>query len=67
MDPEPKYRSGRPPHEAVNGLRIGALIGGVLGALVVWLFDVTSIWVVVAGAVIGGAYGYFSQRRESQL
>jgi len=34
---------------------------------VVWLFDVTSIWVVVAGAVIGGAYGYFSQRRESQL
>lgn len=63
----PQYRSGRPPHDAINGLRVGALAGGVLGALFIWVFSVTSVWVVIAGAVIGGSYGFMSQRRKSRL
>lgn len=66
MDPDRPYRAGHPPHDAANGLRVGAFAGGVLGAIVVWLFGVTSIWVVVAGAVLGGGYGYVSQLRKSR-
>ena len=67
MGDDSRYRAGHPPHDVINGLRVGAFIGGVAGGLIIWLLDVTTIWIVIAGAVLGGAYGYWSERRKSRL
>lgn len=55
---------GRQPYDALNGLRIGALAGGVLGVIATVLFSLANIGPTLAGAVIGGAAGYFSEKRK---
>lgn len=53
---------GRQPYDPLNGLRIGAIVGGVLGGL---LAAVTRfVWFLPAGATLGGTVGYWSERRK---
>ena len=53
---------GHQPYDPLIGLRIGALAGGVIGILASVVIG--TVWVAVAGAVIGGAVGYRVVRRN---
>lgn len=53
---------GRQPYDSINGLRVGALVGGLLGAVVGALTHIP--WLLVVGAVAGGAAGFWSQRHK---
>lgn len=61
----PEYPPGTQPYDAVNGFRVGGFVGGISSALVfVALTGTLNIWVVLAGAVIGGTIGYGRERRR---
>jgi len=56
---------GTQPYDRLNGIRIGALAGGLVGTLVAALVGGVSFWWVLATAVVGGVVGYGYERRES--
>ena len=66
MDDQDDFRlpPGRQPYDVLNGLRIGALVGGILGAILIVVTPLDSLWVLLAGAVIGGLVGYLYERRR---
>lgn len=49
-------------HDPINGLRVGALAGGLLGALVTILTSTSLAWLVLVLGVTGGAIGYLTER-----
>lgn len=49
-------------HDPINGLRVGALAGGLLGALITLLTSTAYAWIVLAFGVVGGAIGYLTER-----
>jgi hypothetical protein len=57
--------AGRQPYDGLNGLRIGALAGGLLGVVAAAVTGVGGIWLVAGTAVVAGAagYGYEKHRR----
>ncbi len=56
--------AGRPPWDPLNGLRIGVLVGGVVGVTITLITPVTGIWLTLAGGAVGGALGYWSEKRR---
>ena len=56
------YPAGRQPYDPLVGLRVGAIAGGIFGVVLVAISSLASFWVVVVGAVIGGAVGYWTER-----
>lgn len=66
MDESEDYRlpPGRQPYDVLNGLRIGALVGGIIGAIVMVLTSLDSLWVLLVGAAIGAVVGYLYERRR---
>lgn len=56
---------GRTVWDPLNGLRVGIVAGALLGAGAMVLTGFVSIWVIVIGAAIGGAIGYWSQKRSA--
>jgi hypothetical protein len=59
-----RHPPGGQPYDAANGLRVGVLAGGLAGAGITALFGPGAVWAVFAGAAIGGAVGYASERRR---
>lgn len=53
-------------HDPVNGLRVGALAGGLLGALVTALTSTSYAWVVLVLGVVGGVLGYLTERSRQR-
>ena len=49
-------------HDPINGLRVGALAGGLLGAVIILLTSASYAWVVLVLGVTGGAIGYLTER-----
>jgi len=66
MDESEDYQlpPGRQPYDVLNGLRIGALVGGILAAIVMVFTSLNSLWVLLIGAAIGGVVGYLYERRR---
>jgi hypothetical protein len=66
MDESEDYRlpPGRQPYDVLNGLRIGALAGGIVGAIVMAATTLDSLWVLLVGAAIGAVVGYLYERRR---
>lgn len=65
--PESDPRSlppGRQPYDPLNGLRVGALSGGLLGGIATAATSGGYIWLVLVGAVVGGAAGYWFESRR---
>ncbi|MDJ0498802.1 MAG: hypothetical protein QNJ89_13295 [Acidimicrobiia bacterium] len=58
-----KLPPGRQPYDPLNGLRIGALTGGIAGAIVAGLTGV-GIWFVFLTAIVAAAVGYWTQKRK---
>jgi uncharacterized membrane protein len=56
--------AGRQPYDALNGLRIGAVAGALLGAIVALLFGSAMVWLILALGAIGGFLGYRFERRQ---
>lgn len=55
---------GRQPYDPANGLRVGAFVGGLVGGGLTALLGTDQAWLVLAGAVLGGALGYGVERAE---
>lgn len=53
---------GRQPYDPLIGFRVGAIAGGILGAILVAISSLASFWVVVVAAAIGGAVGYWTEK-----
>ena len=61
---DPSVPSGHEPHDPLNGIRVGALIGGLFGALITALTSVANAWLVFIGAAVGAIVGCRSQRKR---
>jgi predicted MFS family arabinose efflux permease len=57
---------GREPWDPVNGLRIGAFTGAVIGAVLIALSGVASFWIVAGCGAIGGGVGYWAEKRKQR-
>ncbi len=57
------YPPGVQPYDALNAVRIGALVGGVVGIVVSALLGGAFI-VLIAGAALGALGGWGWHRRE---
>lgn len=62
MDEKRPLPPGRQPYDPLNGVRVGALAGALAG--VVATAATRTTWFLLAGAVIGGAIGYLTERRK---
>ncbi len=51
-------------HDPINGLRVGALAGGLLGAVVTALSSPSNAWTVLLFGTIGGVAGFWNERRR---
>jgi uncharacterized protein YcfJ len=49
-------------HDPINGMRVGALAGGLLGALFTVVTTTSLAWMVLVLGVVGGAIGYLTER-----
>ena len=53
-------------HDPINGLRVGALAGGLLGALITALTSTSYAWVVLVLGIAGAAIGFFTERSRQR-
>lgn len=53
-------------HDPINGLRVGALAGGLLGALITVLTSTSYAWIVLVLGVVGGVIGYLTERSRQR-
>lgn len=60
----PSYPPGHQPYDGLNGLRIGALAGGLLAVIPTAMLGFGFGWLIVVGAVVGSAVGYVWERRD---
>lgn len=63
-DEPPRYEPGHPPHDPLNGMRAGGLIGGLLGAAAMVVLTSTNPLFLLAGAGAGALTGYLSEKRK---
>lgn len=59
----PKLPQGVQPYDRLNGLRIGALTGGVIALFPAIFLGGAPFW-LVGGALVGGLGGYVWDRRS---
>jgi len=60
----PRLPPGRQLYDPLNGLRVGAFAGGLIGGIVTAVTTIALVWLVVAGAIVGGAVGYWYERHR---
>ncbi|MDH3752506.1 MAG: hypothetical protein OEU32_01440 [Acidimicrobiia bacterium] len=56
--------AGRQPYDPLNGFRVGAFVGGLLGAVATVVIGIASAWLVFVGGALGGVIGYSSEKRK---
>ncbi len=60
----PRLPPGRQLYDPLNGFRVGGFTGAIVGTLAAVAAGVAYLWVAFAGAAVGGAIGYWSERRK---
>jgi hypothetical protein len=58
---------GHPPWDTINGFRVGGFAGALLGAIPAVIVGGLAVWLIPIGAVVGGAIGYWTERRKQRL
>jgi hypothetical protein len=58
------YRAGHPPHDPLNGFRVGAFAGGIMGIVGSWVVASPNLIALLAGALVGGGVGYWTEKRK---
>lgn len=64
-DRELSYARGRNPWDPINGLRVGGLAGGIVGTIPTIVWGPGMFWIVIAGAALGGAVGFWVEKRKA--
>ena len=64
MGTQQRVPPGRQPYDALHGLRLGAIVGSLLGALVALAVGWGMVGLIVATAAVGGFAGYHYERRQ---
>ncbi len=54
----------RQPWDPANGLRVGVVAGGLLGAALLAVTGFANFWVVGLAGAVGGAVGFWSEKRK---
>jgi len=54
------------PWDPLNGARVGAVVGALAGAALIALSGVASFWMIAGCGAIGGALGYWSEKRKQR-
>lgn len=62
-----RLREGQQPYDPINGIRVGAITGGLAGAALVAVMGDTPGIVVLACGLIGGTAGFWAARRQMRL
>ena len=57
---------GRMPWDPVNGARVGAVAGALVGAAFIALSGVANFWVIAGCGAIGAGLGYWSEKRKQR-
>ncbi len=55
---------GTTPWDRWNGVRVGGIVGGILGVVTVLFISSRPFWIVLALAAVGATAGYWSERRK---
>jgi hypothetical protein len=55
---------GRQPWDPANGLRVGTMVGGMVGAAFIAATGLFSFWLIAVPGVVGGCLGYWSEKRK---
>ena len=64
-DDRPVYPPGHQPYDALNGLRVGALAGALLGVILTLLTSGGAAMLILLGALAGAIAGYAWERSRS--
>ena len=56
-----KYAPGHQPYDSLNGLRVGALAGAVVGVVLSLIFS-GAAWLILVAAVVGAVAGFVWER-----
>lgn len=65
-DETPKLQEGHQLYDPVNGVRIGALSGALLGAAAVVVLGGDHPWLILVVGLVGAAMGYLVARRDAR-
>ena len=64
QDPERLLRPGQQPYDALNGIRIGAIAGALVGIIALALIGMGGPVAVILLSVAGGVIGYAWERGD---
>ena len=64
MNDRPSYRPGEQPYDRLNGIRIGAIAGGIVGAIPAAILQGWFAMLIAIGAVAGAFLGGWWAQRE---
>ncbi len=56
--------AGEQPYDALNGFRVGALAGAVVGVVLTFLLGIGAVWLILFGGAVGGVGGYIWEERR---
>jgi UDP-N-acetylmuramyl pentapeptide phosphotransferase/UDP-N-acetylglucosamine-1-phosphate transferase len=57
-------REGRQPWDPANGLRVGVMMGALIGAGLFIVSGRSTLWLIVVSAAVGGGIGFWSEKRK---
>ena len=60
----PRYEEGQQPYDQLVGMRVGALVGGVVGVVAAIPSGGAAWWLIPIGAAVGGFAGHRLARRR---
>ncbi|MDH4171107.1 MAG: hypothetical protein OEW42_16100 [Acidimicrobiia bacterium] len=64
--PRNRLPAGSTPWDPLNGFRIGVLAGGLAGAGALAVAGSGGVWLVLGPAAVGGAIGYWTEKRRQR-